>query len=158
MGKQQIVVLGAGYAGVLCALRLARTRARVTLVNAAPHFVERIRLHELATGRAPRPRALAELVAGTGVELHVGWAEATSGQLSLAGATRAVRPRARRNRREGGLRFALAYRMLGSVSEAEDVLQDAAIRARDAGRPESPAVWLRTTVTRLCLDQLKHLA
>lgn len=76
MGKQEIVVLGAGYAGVLCALRLARTNARVTLVNAAPHFVERIRLHELATGRAPRPRALADLVAGTGVELHVGWAEA----------------------------------------------------------------------------------
>lgn len=51
--------------------------------------------------------------------------------------------------------FALAYRMLGSVSEAEDVLQDAALRARDAGQLESQAAWLRTTVTRLCLDQLK---
>jgi NADH dehydrogenase FAD-containing subunit len=49
--KTRIVVLGGGYAGVLAANHL-RTRADVdiTLVNARPLFVERIRLHQLVTG------------------------------------------------------------------------------------------------------------
>lgn len=52
--------------------------------------------------------------------------------------------------------FALAYRMLGTVAEAEDVLQEAAVRARqEQGAVESPRAWLTTVVARLCLDQLK---
>jgi RNA polymerase sigma-70 factor (ECF subfamily) len=53
--------------------------------------------------------------------------------------------------------FAIAYRMLGSAAEAEDVLQEAAVRARQAAGEgvDSPRAWLTTTVTRLCLDQLK---
>ena len=51
----------------------------------------------------------------------------------------------------------VAYRMLGSVADAEDVVQDAFIRwlgtDRDAVR--EPAAFLRRTVTRLCLDQIK---
>lgn len=50
----------------------------------------------------------------------------------------------------------LAYRMLGSLSEAEDVVQDAWIRW--AGVSESvdvPAAYLTRIVTRLCLDRLK---
>ncbi len=51
----------------------------------------------------------------------------------------------------------VAYRMLGSVADAEDVVQDAFLRwlgtDRDAVR--EPAAFLRRTVTRLCLDQLK---
>lgn len=51
----------------------------------------------------------------------------------------------------------VAYRMLGSLSDAEDVLQDAFIRwtgtDRDAVRV--PAAFLRSMVTRLCLDHLK---
>jgi DNA-directed RNA polymerase specialized sigma24 family protein len=47
--------------------------------------------------------------------------------------------------------------MLGSVADAEDVVQDAFIRwlgtDRDAVR--EPAAFLRRTVTRLCLDQIK---
>lgn len=51
---------------------------------------------------------------------------------------------------------AIAYRMLGSVAEAEDVLQDAYLRwhAR-AATIETPPAWLTTTVTNLCLDRLK---
>src|SRR5579884_760193 len=51
----------------------------------------------------------------------------------------------------------LAYRMLGSVADAEDVLQDAFIRwmETDRGRVRAPEAFLRRTVTRLCLDQLK---
>lgn len=53
--------------------------------------------------------------------------------------------------------FAIAYRMLGSASEAEDVVQDAYLRAQDAPTPDirSPKAYLATIVTRLCLDQLK---
>lgn len=51
----------------------------------------------------------------------------------------------------------VAYRMLGSVADAEDVVQDAFIRwlGADRGAVEVPVAWLRRTVTRLCLDQLK---
>lgn len=51
----------------------------------------------------------------------------------------------------------LAYRMLGSSSEAEDIVQDAWLRWRrvDAGRVGQPAAFLARTVTRLCLDTLK---
>lgn len=48
--KQRVVVVGAGYAGLMCALRLA-PYARVTLVDPADRFTERIRLHERAAGR-----------------------------------------------------------------------------------------------------------
>ncbi len=53
--------------------------------------------------------------------------------------------------------FGVAYRMLGSASEAEDVVQDAWLRydavAKDSIR--SPEAFLTTIVTRLCLDRLK---
>jgi RNA polymerase sigma factor (sigma-70 family) len=51
----------------------------------------------------------------------------------------------------------LAYRMLGSVAEAEDIVQEAWIRwqAVDAGTVEAPGAFLSRTVTRLCLDQMK---
>lgn len=51
----------------------------------------------------------------------------------------------------------VAYRMLGSVADAEDVVQDAFIRWLDTDRSavREPAAFLRRTVTRLCLDQIK---
>ena len=51
----------------------------------------------------------------------------------------------------------VAYRMLGSVADAEDVVQDAYIRWLGTDRSEvrEPAAFLRRTVTRLCLDQIK---
>src|SRR5690606_12973480 len=50
-----------------------------------------------------------------------------------------------------------AYRMLGSVADAEDVVQEAFVRWLGADRAEvkAPEAFLRRTVTRLCLDQLK---
>src|SRR2546423_8533812 len=52
--------------------------------------------------------------------------------------------------------FGVAYRMLGSVADAEDVVQDAFLRWRDAPADvREPAAWLTTVVTRLCIDQLK---
>lgn len=51
----------------------------------------------------------------------------------------------------------VAYRMLGSVADAEDVVQDAFIRWMNADRTEVrvPEAYLRRMVMRLCLDQLK---
>jgi RNA polymerase sigma factor (sigma-70 family) len=51
----------------------------------------------------------------------------------------------------------LAYRMLGSFAEAEDIVQDAWIRWRDvdASQVRQPAAFLARTVTRLCLDDMK---
>ncbi len=49
----------------------------------------------------------------------------------------------------------VAYRMLGSVSDAEDIVQDAWARWRDAGQLDSPRGWLVRVVSRLCLDRLK---
>jgi len=53
--------------------------------------------------------------------------------------------------------FSLAYRMLGSASEAEDVVQDAWLRSSTAelGEIRSPRAYLMTVVTRLALDRLK---
>src|SRR5581483_10799191 len=67
--------------------------------------------------------------------------------------------------------FGIAYRMLGDRAEAEDVVQEAFIRAgtlggfphppRDQARGADPSVvaspraWLSTVVMRLCLDHLK---
>ena len=51
----------------------------------------------------------------------------------------------------------VAYRMLGSVGDAEDVVQEAFIRWMGVKREEvrEPEACLRRVVTRLCLDQLK---
>jgi RNA polymerase sigma-70 factor (ECF subfamily) len=55
--------------------------------------------------------------------------------------------------------FAVAYRMLGSVSDAEDIVQEALLRLhlvlRHGEQIESPRAYLSTIVTRLCIDQLR---
>jgi RNA polymerase sigma-70 factor (ECF subfamily) len=49
----------------------------------------------------------------------------------------------------------LAYRVLGSMTDAEDVVQDAWLRWQSAGEVERPAAWLTTVVTRLAIDRLR---
>ena len=52
--------------------------------------------------------------------------------------------------------FGVAYRMLGSVSEAEDVAQEALLRlTRQEGPIDEPAAWITTVVTRLSINVLK---
>lgn len=73
--QHRIIVLGAGYAGASAAGRLARrlrpADVQITLVNAEPDFVERVRMHELAAGKDLKPRPLVDILAGTGVELRL---------------------------------------------------------------------------------------
>ncbi|MCC3763176.1 FAD-dependent oxidoreductase [Glycomyces sp. TRM65418] len=78
--KHRIVVLGAGYAGVGAAGSLARRLHpddfEITLVNAEPDFVQRLRLHQLAVGREFKPLPLAEIFQGTGVRFR--WTRVTA--------------------------------------------------------------------------------
>ena len=53
--------------------------------------------------------------------------------------------------------FGIAYRMLGTRADAEDVLQDAWLRwsRADPSTLESAEAWLVTVVTRLAIDRLR---
>ncbi|GAA4942585.1 FAD-dependent oxidoreductase [Streptomonospora halophila] len=76
MTPHRIVVLGAGFAGLTAAKRAAGylrgTPARVTLVNAAEHLVERTRLHQVAAGQRLPEIRIADLLRGSGVEAVFG--------------------------------------------------------------------------------------
>jgi RNA polymerase sigma-70 factor, ECF subfamily len=56
-----------------------------------------------------------------------------------------------------GLLFSIAYRMLGSVADAEDILQEAFIRWQQSQQEEirSPRAFLVTIVSRLCVNHLQ---
>ncbi|PJN29176.1 NAD(P)/FAD-dependent oxidoreductase [Kitasatospora sp. CB02891] len=73
--RHRIVVLGAGYAGAFAAGNLARRLSaddiEITVVNAAPEFVERMRMHQLASGHRVELRPLTEMFADTGVRVRV---------------------------------------------------------------------------------------
>ncbi|MFF3910005.1 NAD(P)/FAD-dependent oxidoreductase [Streptomyces sp. NPDC001848] len=73
--QHRIVVLGAGYSGAIAAGRLAKRLRRedvaITVVNAEPDFVERVRLHQLAVGQELTSRPFSEMFAGTGVRLRL---------------------------------------------------------------------------------------
>jgi RNA polymerase sigma-70 factor (ECF subfamily) len=53
------------------------------------------------------------------------------------------------------LMLSIAYRMVGSFSEAEDLVQDAYERYHREDNVEAPKAWLTTVVTRLCIDHLR---
>jgi RNA polymerase sigma-70 factor (ECF subfamily) len=58
-----------------------------------------------------------------------------------------------------GRLFGLAYRMLGSRADAEDVVQETYVRWHQVtpGSVESPEAWLVTTTSRLAIDRLRRL-
>ncbi len=75
--------------------------------------------------------------------------QSPAGSTETAEAYQALRP----------LLFSIAYRMLGSVTEAEDMVQEAFVRYQrvvsSQGQPDSPKAYLSTVVTRLCIDHLQ---
>ncbi|AVT33217.1 RNA polymerase subunit sigma-24 [Plantactinospora sp. BC1] len=77
------------------------------------------------------------------------WVNPTSGDVMSSELYAELRPQA----------FAIAYQMLGSVSEAEDVVQEAFLRMHQTLRRgesiASPRAYLATLVTRLAIDQLR---
>src|SRR5260221_1077546 len=54
-----------------------------------------------------------------------------------------------------GLLFSIAYRMLGSVADAEDMLQESFIRWQEASDIRSPRAFLVTIISRLCINHLQ---
>ncbi|MDI2130128.1 NAD(P)/FAD-dependent oxidoreductase [Yinghuangia seranimata] len=73
--KHRIVVLGAGYAGAYVAGNLARRLSsadvEITVVNAAPVFVQRLRGHQLAAGQEIAAPQLADVFSGTAIRLRL---------------------------------------------------------------------------------------
>jgi NADH dehydrogenase len=76
-----VVILGAGYAGLMAALRLRRRRhgpqkqrrLRIALVNSSDEFIERVRTQERISGPvAPRIPSIAAFLAGSGIEFVCG--------------------------------------------------------------------------------------
>jgi RNA polymerase sigma-70 factor (TIGR02957 family) len=53
------------------------------------------------------------------------------------------------------LMLSIAYRMVGSFSEAEDLVQEALLRLHEADAVDNPRAWLTTVVTRLAIDHLR---
>ncbi|MBR8745169.1 FAD-dependent oxidoreductase [Nocardiopsis sp. MG754419] len=108
----ELLVLGAGYAGLAAAGRAARhARAHsldlhVTLVNAAPDFVERVRLHQVAAGQDVGVHPLVQATEDTGIDLVVGRVD------TLDTDTRTVAVHTDRGRRE--LRYDTLVHALGS--------------------------------------------
>jgi NADH dehydrogenase FAD-containing subunit len=125
--RPQLVVIGGGYAGVLAANRLRQLpNGEVTLINAGPEFVERIRLHELAAGSGSATVEFASLLAD-GVHLVVDEAvriDVAGRRVLLAGGEAvdydyliyAVGSRAAQPNVPGGAEFAYP---LGSLDEAQ---------------------------------------
>lgn len=82
------VVLGGGYAGVLAAIKLARSNLDVTLVSSSRYFCERIRLHQFGTGQSLSQFALDDLLTPAGVKFrcaHVMKIDLAAKRLELRG-------------------------------------------------------------------------
>ncbi|GAB2459895.1 FAD-dependent oxidoreductase [Streptosporangium sandarakinum] len=141
--QHRILVLGAGYTGAVAAGRLARRLRRedvaITLVNAEPDFVERVRMHQLATGQDLTPRPFGEMLAGTGVELRlakVTGVDVDRRTVAVAGADG-----------DGELAYDTLVYALGSAWDAQGVPGAAEHAHEIAGRPG--ALRLRGRLARL---------
>jgi NADH:ubiquinone reductase (H+-translocating) len=73
MNTQKIVIIGAGYAGLITALRLSReATAQITLINATPNFTERIRLHQVSAGYTPKQYPITQMIRGRSIHFMQG--------------------------------------------------------------------------------------
>ncbi len=143
--KTQILVIGAGYAGLLCTVRLAgktrRQNVQITLVNAADTFVERPRLHQYAANQPIKHRPIRDYLRGTGVNFIQGTATA----IHMRDRTVTVQTPSGNQR----LTYDYLVYALGSTSDRETVpgVRDYAFTLTPAG-PQS-AEALRTALPAL---------
>ncbi|MDK1344422.1 FAD-dependent oxidoreductase [Streptomyces sp. 378] len=131
--QHRIVVLGAGYTGATAAGRLAKRLHRedvaITVVNAEPDFVERVRMHQLALGQDLTPRPFSEMFHGTGVTLKQGKVTAVDVD------RRTVTVHADQGARDEELRYDTLVYALGSGWNAQGVPGAAEHAHEIAGRP-----------------------
>lgn len=75
-GNEEIVIIGAGYAGLMAAIRLAgkteEQAVSVILMSADHTFIQRPRLYEVATGKSQAGRPLTQMLRGSGVHFYQG--------------------------------------------------------------------------------------
>lgn len=75
--KQHIVIIGAGFAGLMAAVRLGRKHKHypidITLVNASDEYIIRPRLHEWASNQTHERQKIVDILDGTGVNFKQGW-------------------------------------------------------------------------------------
>jgi len=131
-----VVILGAGYAGLMAALRLRRKRQplRIALINASDRFVERVRLQESIVAPVPqRIPSLPAFLAGTGIEFIRGTV------VSLDPVSRCVHIASGGQERE--ISFDEAIVALGSYVDVDKVAGAAehAYRLDAAEGPRSPS-------------------
>jgi len=111
-----VVILGAGYAGLMAAMRLSRRkwRLRVAVVSASDQFLERVRLQEsIVAAVAPRIPSISEFLSGTTIEFIRG------NVVSLDADQRLVRIATETDERE--IKFDQAIYALGSNIDVEDI-------------------------------------
>lgn len=116
-----VVVIGAGYAGILATVRLAgrlrrarQASTQITLVNVSDMFVERVRLHEFAANGRIRQRPIAAILRGTNVSFVRGYVRTLDPQKHTLAVETA-----------GGLqymRYDILLYALGSLTGRESVL------------------------------------
>lgn len=79
MKNTQVIILGAGYAGLLAALRLSHktsdVNASITLVNAGDAFIERTRQHQVSAGQRVTAHKIEHMLRGTNVQFVQGLAK-----------------------------------------------------------------------------------
>lgn len=116
--SHHVVIIGAGYAGLPAAKRLARQvrpdEVTVTLISAFSDFVERPRLHQLAVGQDIEPMPLSRYLHGSGVRLIV------ASVIGIDLDTRDVRTADERGRR-GAVRYDTLVYALGSNIDVSSV-------------------------------------
>jgi NADH:ubiquinone reductase (H+-translocating) len=134
--RYDVAILGAGYAGLMAALRLGRgnTSPRVALINASDSFLERVRLQEsIVTEVTPRIPSLSAFLAGSHIEFMCG------SIISLDAEQRCIRLAS--GGRELEISFGEAIYALGSYTEVESVPGAAkyAYRLEAVEGPRSPS-------------------
>jgi NADH:quinone reductase (non-electrogenic) len=149
-----VIVLGAGYAGLMAALRLGRRRLglRVALVNAEEQFVERVRLQEsMVAPVKPRIASLSKYLSGMPIDFIRGRL------ISLDADRRVVRVETDGSARELG--FTQAIYALGSRVDVDNVPGAAAHTFRlDPGEERQSAAALRTELHNNAKRRIRVLA
>jgi NADH dehydrogenase FAD-containing subunit len=149
-----VIVLGAGYAGLMAALRLSRRRLglRVALINAENQFAQRVRLQEsMLAPVKPRIASLSAYLARTPIDfIH-------ARVISLDAERRRVRVEAGGNLRDIG--FAQAIFALGSHVDVENVAGAAGHTFRlDPGEGPRSAAALRSALLKNAGQRIRVLA